>query len=85
MEEKIYYCPNGHGPMVLKKINKNITFRGEKIAFQMECYVCEKCGIETATAEQTTAKQNAISDAYRKKLGLLSGTEMMNLKFKSGH
>ncbi len=84
MEKEIYCCPNDHGPLVLKKINKSMLFRGEDIDFQMDSYVCEKCGLETATIEQTAATQNAISDAYRKKMGLLSGSEIRNKRNKLG-
>ncbi|MBN1904594.1 MAG: type II toxin-antitoxin system MqsA family antitoxin [Deltaproteobacteria bacterium] len=76
MEKEIHYCPNEHGLMVVKKIPKNITFRGEEISIQEEIFVCEKCGIEVATIEQTAAIQDAISDAYRKKMGLLTGAEI---------
>ena len=34
MEKEIQNCPNSHGAMVLRKSKKNMTFRGEDIAFQ---------------------------------------------------
>lgn len=74
MEEQ--YCPNNHGPMALKTVIKNVTFRGEDITFPAELFVCEKCGLEVATIQQTTTIQNAIADAYRKKMGLLTGSEI---------
>lgn len=62
--------------MVKKIIDKEIVFRGEKLSFQIEVDVCEKCGLEIATIEETAAIQNIISDAYRKKVGLLTSAEI---------
>ncbi len=69
-------CPNGHGEMTLKKLVKDKIFRGEKINYQIETYICEECGISIGTMEQTAAAQNAIADAYREKTGLLTGEEI---------
>lgn len=76
MEKEIQNCPNSHGAMVLRKTEKNMAFRGEDIAFQIESFVCEKCGLEVATIDQTATIQNAAADAYRKKMGLLAGAEI---------
>ncbi len=38
--------------------------------------MCEECGLSIGTIEQTAATQNAIADAYREKVGLLSGKEI---------
>jgi len=62
--------------MGLRKIDKTMNFRGEDIAFQIEVNVCEKCNMEIATIAQTAAAQNVIADAYRKKIGLLTGEEI---------
>jgi putative zinc finger/helix-turn-helix YgiT family protein len=78
--KKAINCPNNHGEMVLKKLNKTTNFRGENVTFQAEAYVCPTCQLEIATVEQTAAVQNAISDAYRKKIGLLSGAEIRKLR-----
>jgi len=80
MDKKIQNCPNGHGPMALKTTEKDMTFRDEKIGLQAEVYVCEECGLEVATIEQTAAIQNRIADAYRKKKGLLTGTEIRKMR-----
>lgn len=76
MKKEIQNCPNDHGLMAVKTIEKNITFKGEEIYFQIESFICEKCGIEVATIEQAATIQNTISDAYRKKVGLLTGAEI---------
>ena len=69
-------CPNGHGEMALKRMEKETIFKGEKINYQFETYTCEACGINIGAIEQGEAAQNAIADAYRKKVGLLTGEEI---------
>lgn len=76
MENRMRVCPNCDGKTALKIIEKNTKFRGEDITFQFEAYVCEECDMEIATVEQTAETQNAIADAYRKKVGLLTGAEI---------
>ncbi|NNK86382.1 MAG: helix-turn-helix domain-containing protein [Desulfobacterales bacterium] len=69
-------CPNEHGEMTLEAAQKEIFFKGEKITYQTESYVCKECGINIGTIEQGAAIQTAIADAYRKKVGLLGGEEI---------
>jgi putative zinc finger/helix-turn-helix YgiT family protein len=80
MDKKIQNCPNGHGPMELKKDEKKVTFRGEEITFEAKAYVCEKCGLEVASIEQAAEIQNSIADAYRRKTGLLTGEEIRRMR-----
>jgi len=82
MNQDVMNCPNNHGEMVLKKISKQKTFRGESIVLQLEAYVCERCSLEISTIEQTQAAQLAISDAYRRKVGLMTGEEIRNHREK---
>lgn len=84
MEKEIQYCPNEHGMMELKKIPKTVTFRDEEISFQAEIFVCNECEMEIATIEQTAAIQNAISDAFREKVGLLTGADIREQREKLG-
>lgn len=69
-------CPNGHGKMVIEKLDKSVNFRDVEIAFQTEHNVCPVCGIEAGTTNQTAATQREISDAYRKVVNLLTGKEI---------
>ncbi len=84
MEKTMNVCPNCEGNTVPREIEKNITFRGKDITFQAEAYVCEECDIEIATIEQTAAAQDAISDAYRKKVGLMTGAEIRDQRKRLG-
>lgn len=77
-------CPNGHGAMTIKKARKRIAFRGKDFPIPVERYVCPACGAEAATLEQTAAIQRAISDAYRKAAGLLTGKEIVEGRKKQG-
>ncbi len=69
-------CPNEHGEMALRRVEKETTFKGERINYYIDNYVCEKCGINIGTVEQTAKVQNVIADAYREKIGLLTGEEI---------
>jgi len=77
-------CPNMHGEMALKRIEKETIFKGENINYSLETYACDKCEIEIGTIEQTAAAQNAIADAYRKKNGLLTGEEIKEKRVENG-
>jgi putative zinc finger/helix-turn-helix YgiT family protein len=69
-------CPNGHGNMSIIKSDRTIKFRGKHITFPINHYICPVCGIEAGSIEQTAATQRAISDAFRKASGLLTGEEI---------
>lgn len=84
MVKKVINCPNNHGAMQIKKLNKSITFRGIDITFQVEHYVCPVCGIEVGSIDQTAATQRAISDAYRKAVNLLTGEEIRKCREEMG-
>ena len=56
-------CPNGHGPMELRKQTRTTTFRGVELHYEAESYVCPVCGLEAATVEQTARIQQAIMRA----------------------
>ena len=60
-------CPNDHGEMSLKRVEKQKTFREIDVKYWAETYVCDECGISVGTIEQAAAIQNAIADAYRGK------------------
>lgn len=77
---KTLNCPKGHGPMGLKTINKEMTFKGVDIAIEVDAYICPECGLETGTIESAGDLQIAIADAYRAKQGLLSSIEIKELR-----
>lgn len=84
MERTINICPKCNGRMMLKQIDKTISFKGENLDIQFETYVCEDCGLHIGTVEQTAVVQNLIADAYRKKVGLLTGREIRKKREELG-
>ena len=82
MQRERKKCPNGHGPMSLKNNEKTITFRGEELTLPVEVYICEKCNLEVGTIDQAAVIQKMISDAYRLKVGLLTGEEIREKRGK---
>jgi len=77
-------CPEDNERMVINMGVKKTVFKGEEITYPVEGYVCKKCGLEIGTIEQTAKIQNAITDVYRKKVGLLSGQEIKDQRKKLG-
>mgnify|MGYP006277375387 CR=1 FL=1 len=63
---------------------KTVSFRGEDVAVRAVCYVCPDCGLEAGTPASAGAMQRAVSDAYRRKAGLLCGEEIRALRKARG-
>lgn len=77
MEKKKLSCPAGHGEMKLTHKKKHMTFKGVDIDYPVGCFVCPTCGLEAATLTQGADIQRSMADAYRKKVGLMTGSEMI--------
>ena len=73
---KTMKCPNDDQEMQLTELQKKVQFRGIEINYPAEAYVCSRCGLEAGTITQTAHIQSRISNAYRKKSGLLTGEEI---------
>ena len=73
-------CPKGHGPMALKKLEKQTTFKGVDITYSVDTFVCPECGIEAGTVKTAGNVQRTIADAYRSKMGLLTSHEIKSLR-----
>ena len=73
-------CPNGHGPMELKKVTKETIFRGVDVKYKANVFVCPECGIEAGTVKTGGEIQKKIADAYRAKVGLLTGDKIKSLR-----
>lgn len=76
-------CPNGHGPMPLKTVQKQFTFRDTEIAITAKVHVCPECKVEAGNIEQTAQLQQLIANAYRQKVGLLTGEAIRALRKKA--
>ena len=77
---KALNCPGGHGPMGLKTVKKEITFKGVDITLETDAYICADCGLEAGTPQSAGALQLAMADAYRAKKGLLTSKEIKALR-----
>jgi putative zinc finger/helix-turn-helix YgiT family protein len=77
MEKKKLSCPAGHGEMKLTHKKKHMTFKGVDIDYPVGCFVCPTCGLEAATLTQGADIQRSMADAYRKKVGLMTGSEIV--------
>lgn len=73
-------CPRGHGPMALKEVEKQITFKGVDITYTADTLVCPECGIEAGTVKTAGQVQRKIADAYREKTGLLTSDDIKTLR-----
>ena len=63
--------------MTLRATEKKVLFRHKQLAVPVEQYVCQECGTEAGTVEQTTVIQKSIADSFRKSVGLLTGKEII--------
>jgi len=77
MEKKKLSCPANHGEMKLTNKRKCMNFKGVDIDYLVDCFICPTCGLEAGTLSQGTDIQKTIADAYRKKVGLMSGNEII--------
>ena len=77
-------CPNGHGPMELKNLIKEVTFKGERFEVKARSYVCPVCELKLADAKLTRENQRAIADAYRERVGLLTSREIIEGRRRLG-
>lgn len=84
MNAQFLKCPRGHTELLAKKIIKETTFRGKHLKYEIEAYICEKCGIEIGTIDQGAQAQLAIAEAYRKEVGLLTSSEIKKFRERFG-
>lgn len=54
--------------------------RGEKLTVEVEATVCDRCGFQVLTEEQSAAYTVKISDAYREQHGLLTSAELKRIR-----
>ncbi len=75
-------CPNGHGTMPVKTINKEVLFREITVSVPVKQHVCPRCGLEAGTVQETAETQRTVSEAYRKAVGLLTGADIVRFRKK---
>ncbi len=82
MEKKMMSCPACNAAMKPTVKEKTMNFKGVKIDYPTDCFVCPACGLEAGTLAQGADIQKNIADAYRKKMGLMTGNEIHEARKK---
>ncbi len=77
-------CPNENAPMTKAGKFDEVTFRGIPVKFEAEHFVCPVCGFTADDIPTAAANQRALSDAYRKSAGLLTGDEIIEGRKRLG-
>lgn len=77
-------CPVCHIVMTVSEMEKAINFRGVDVSYKYNAFVCPKCELEVGTLDQAATVQRKMSEAYRKKIGLLTGEEIKKYRKKYG-
>lgn len=75
-------CPNQHGRMEVKSMVKEVPFRGKRVKYRAQHFVCPECGIEADDLNLAAANQKALSDAYRSAVKLLTGEQIVEARKK---
>lgn len=73
-------CPMGHGPMEMRQLKKTTTFRDVDLTVDVTTFVCPECSMTASDIKTAGQVQRQISDAYRKKMTLLTGNEIRSLR-----
>ncbi len=81
-----YECPYCDSKDTVEPIEEIFEqeFRGEVIKFKQSGYYCSKCKEKFQTGGQLDGNLLAIKDAYRKKVGLLTSSEIASIRKKFG-
>ena len=77
-------CPCGNGIMELADREECVEMRGEQLTVTCRSYLCPCCGIESGCVEDADEAQMRIAEAYRKKMGLITGEALRLWREKMG-
>lgn len=75
------YCMENHEVQLTEEIEKTI-FKGEEIEFKSKLYYCKNYKEYFETEELINENNMRIKDAYREKVGLLTGKDIKNIRHK---
>ena len=79
-EENSKDCPMACGFMEMETCEKTIVFRGIELCVPITRHTCPHCGITGSDVACTAAVQQEIADQYRRKTGLLTGSQIRALR-----
>jgi putative zinc finger/helix-turn-helix YgiT family protein len=75
---KCFQCEKGK--MVSKLAEMTAHVRGEEVPVRTEAMVCDRCGFQVFTDEQSAVYAIASADAYREKHNLLTTKELKEIR-----
>jgi len=84
MDKEKMKCPKCHREMEIVRKQMKSTFRGVEISYPVEIFICPACSLEAGTLGQTASVQKAIADSYRRVMGLLTSSEIVDGRTKLG-
>lgn len=79
---KCFQCEKGN--MVNQVAEMTAHVRGEEVPIRTEAMVCNRCGFQVLTGEQSNAYTIASADAYRKKHNLLTTKDLKESRQRLG-
>ena len=79
---KCFQCEKGK--MVSKLADMTAHVRGEEVPVRTEAMVCNRCGFQVLTDEQSAVYTIASADAYREKHKLLTTKELKEIRGRLG-
>jgi putative zinc finger/helix-turn-helix YgiT family protein len=75
---KCFQCEKGN--MVSKLADMTAHVRGEEVPVRTEAMVCDRCGFQVLSDEQSAVYTIASADAYREKHNLLTTKELKEIR-----
>jgi putative zinc finger/helix-turn-helix YgiT family protein len=79
---KCFQCEKGK--MVSKLADMTAHVRGEEVPVRTEATVCDRCGFQILSDEQSAIYTIASADAYRERHGLLTTKEFKDIRQRLG-
>lgn len=79
---KCFQCQKGKMLVQLAEMTAHV--RGEQIPVRSEASVCNRCGFQVLTDEQSNAYTIASADAYREKHSLLTTRDLKEIRQRLG-
>ena len=70
----------GKGKLERKTVDLSGTRKGEEFTVRIDGLLCTRCGIKTLDNEQSGEFTRLISDAYRRKHGLLTSDQIRDVR-----
>ncbi len=77
-------CPNDGSRMMPRTGDRTVMVKGVEVTYKPTHLLCPVCGIEADTPELAVKNQKSLADAYRKNVGLLTSSEIVEARKRRG-